>query len=243
MNILIIDDNRDLAEGFADVLDIQGFSTQVAHTVREGREKFAAQDFDLIFLDIKLPDGSGLDLYYEFHSRAPDTRIIVMTGFRLEQLLQQLVSDGAVGVLRKSFEMHRMLGALRNAGAEGMVLVADDDPGCADAIAKFLAEYEKKPGVARSGKEAVELVLNNGIDVLILDLKKPILCAVEVYVRLKEKGKVIPTVIVTGYAVEEVGEADDFRSMSVTNCLFKPFDTAVLLESVEKLAAEKRGLS
>jgi two-component system response regulator HydG len=241
VDVLIVDDNRDLAEGLADVLDVEGFSTRVAHTAREAQEIFAAQNFDVVFLDMKLPDGSGLDLYFEFHSRAPDTRIIVMTGFRLDQLLQQLVSDGAVGVLRKPFEMNQVLVALRDAEPEGMVLVADDDPESPDAIANFLAEHEKKPGVARNGKQAVELALNNDIDVLILDLKRPILCGVEVYLRLKEQGKVIPTIIVSGYAAEEAGVTDDFRSMSVTNCLFKPFDTNVLLESIEKLVTEKKG--
>lgn len=243
MSVLIVDDNRDLAEGLADVLDVQGFSARVAHTAHDARAIFAAEQFDFIFLDMKLPDGSGLDLFFEFHSRAPDTRVIIMTGFRLEQLLQQVVRDGTVGILRKPFEMDQLLGVLHNAEPEGMVLIANDEPGFANSVASFLADNKKKPGVAQNGKEAMELALNNDIDVLVLDLKSPVMCGVEVYLRLKEQGKVIPTIIVTGYAAEEAGVADDFRSMSITNCLFKPFDTNVLLQSIEQMAAEKKSLA
>ena len=240
MNVLIVDDNQALAEGLADVLDAHGYNVQIVHTVNEAREIFAAENFDFALLDMKLPDGSGLDLYYEFHSRAPDTQILVMTGFRVEQMLQQLVREGVVEVLRKPVQMNRVLQALHDAQPEGIVLIANDDPGFPGEVASFLADHEKKPGVARNAKEAYQLVQDNDVDVLILDFKKPILCGVEVYLELKDQEKVIPMIIVTGYTAKEAGETDDFRSISITRCLFKPFEIHKLIEAIENFTEESR---
>lgn len=239
MNILIVDDNRDLAEGLADVLEAQGYHAVIEQTAQEARAQFANGGFDFVFLDMKLPDGNGLDLFYEFHTASPDTRILIMTGFRLDQLLQQLVRDGAVGILRKPFVMDQVLRLVKQAEPEGIVLIADDDPEFAESVASFLAEHGRKPIVATNGKQAVRMAMENNIDVLILDLKLPILCGAEVYLRLKEKGKVVPTIIVTGYAAEEVGTIDDFRAMSVTNCLFKPFNPEDLLAQIDRLSTRE----
>ena len=241
MRFLIVDDNRDLASGLADVLELEGHVTTVVTTASAARGAFRKDGFDYIFLDMKLPDGNGLDLFYEFHALDQKTKIIIMTGFRIEQLLQQVVEDGAVGVLRKPFGMDQVLKALKNTEPKGIVLIADDDPDFAESISSFLSEHGRCSIVARDGQQAVQMAMENQIDVLILDLKLPILCGAEVYLRLKEKGMELPTIIVTGYAAEEAETVDQFRSMSVTNCLFKPFSPEEMLTAIDNLHAIRAG--
>ena len=71
-----------------------------------------------------------------------------------------------------------------------------------------------------------------------LDLRLPVLSGLEVYMELKNRGRAMPTVIVTGYAEEEAASIDSLHSMKVTGCLIKPFDPRDLLAAIEALAGE-----
>ena len=61
-NILIVEDDKALAEGIVLVLRQDGFSFQCCHNVKDAKKVLEKNIFDLILLDINLPDGSGLDI-------------------------------------------------------------------------------------------------------------------------------------------------------------------------------------
>lgn len=232
MRFLIVDDNRDLANGLSDMLQLEGHVTTVAATATAARTYFDKDRFDYVFLDMKLPDGNGLDLFYEFLEVDPGASIYVMTGFRLEQLLQQVVEDGAVGILRKPFSLDQVVDALRSAEPRGIILVADDDPEFPDRLAGVLSESGHHAVVSRDSRNAVNMVNDNDTDVLILDLKLPVLYCVQVYLHLRKQGKEVPTIIITGHGTGAPGSVDQFRRMSVTSCLFKPFGPEEILSAI-----------
>ncbi len=135
--------------------------------------------------------------------------------------------------------MHSGSAGARDADALRRVLVVDDDDFAA-SVEEFLTDHGYRVLVARTGEEAVEKVLANGIDLLVLDLRLPVLSGFEVYLELKNRGRTVPTIIVTGYAVEEKDSIDALRSMSVTGCLVKPFDPTELLAAIEAMMTEAR---
>jgi DNA-binding response OmpR family regulator len=77
------------------------------------------------------------------------------------------------------------------------------------------------------------------VDVLVLDLRLPVLHGLDVYMELKRRGRELPTILVTAYRTEEAKSIDALRSMSVTGCLFKPFEPAELLNAIDEVKAEK----
>ncbi len=89
---------------------------------------------------------------------------------------------------------------------------------------------------AHTGQEAVDRILAGVVDYLVLDLKLPVLSGLEVYLELKKQGRAVPTVIVTGYAVEEADSINALRAMSVTGCLVKPFDPVELAQALEEMS-------
>lgn len=230
--ILIVDDNRDLAEGLAELFREEGHSVVMAHTGAEARAEFAEDAFHFVFLDLMLPDENGLDLFHEFHKESPGTHVLIMTGHRIEQVLQQATDSGSVAVLRKPFSAERALECIRDAGPEAIVLVVDDDPGCAKGIASVLEQNGRRTVIARDGREALDKATGSNDEVLILDTRLPVLCGLDIYLTLKQQGKVAPTVLVTGYPEFDSDNIDQLRQTSVTNCLFKPFDPEKLINMV-----------
>lgn len=236
--ILIIDDDEDHAESIADILGLQGYEVDLAYSGEEGASRFRQSDFDMILLDVKLPGMNGLETLFEFKKIRPGARVIMMTGYSVEQLLAQAVENGALGVLRKPFQVEELLDALERVKPRGLVLVADDDPDFSASIEPLLHQNGYAVEIARTGEEALEIAASGAVNCLVLDLHMPVLSGLEVYMRLKEAGQSIPTILVTGFADEERDAISHLKPLT-SGLLIKPFNPADLVSAIEATAGEK----
>ena len=239
--VLVIDDDRDHAESIADILSMRGHSVEAAFSGEQGVEVFRRQDFDIVFMDVKLPGMNGVDTFFEFKKIRPDARVMMMTGFSLEQLIAQAVENGALGVLRKPFEIRDLLGVLEQVKPRGMVLVADDDPDFAASLEPILVQHGYRVRIASSGPEALERLTTDGVDCLVLDLKMPVLSGLEVYLKLKEQGRAVPTIFVTGFPGERNMALARLDAPVDRDVLLKPFDPAELLAAIESVTNKGHG--
>src|SRR5205085_1825506 len=102
------------------------FELTAARSVEEGVTELAARNFDLVLLDLSLPDEQGLDTYTRIHAAAPATPIVVLTGMDDQNLALQAVREGAQDYLVKGQTEAKMLIRViqyaieRKAGAEAL---------------------------------------------------------------------------------------------------------------------------
>ncbi len=238
LRALIVDDDQDHAESVADVLDIRGYAVELAFSGEEGAERFREADYDIVLMDVKLPGMNGVETFFEFRKIRPDARVLMMTGYSVEELVAQAVDNGALGVLYKPFAMDRLLALLDRVKPRGMVLVADDDPDFSGSVVPLLQQQGYRVEVARNGQDALSRAKAGMIDCLILDMRLPLLSGLEVYMSLKEAARLAPTIFVTGFAEEESGALDAVRSFT-EGLLIKPFDPTELLRMIETVLAQK----
>ena len=236
--ILIVDDDHDHAESVADILDMRGHRVELAYTGEEALARFYEADFDLVLMDVKLPGKNGVETFLEFKRVRPDARVLMMTGFTLEHLIRQAVDNGALGVLRKPFNARDLLQAVENVKPRGIVLIADDDPLFTGSIVPVLAAHGYCVETAATGAEALHKLSNGTVDCLLLDVRMPVLSGLEVYLRLKKAGRLVPTILVTGHAGDD--DTEQLRLMA-QGLLIKPFDPNVLLRRVAELGAPGNG--
>jgi len=239
LRIFVVDDDRDFAESLADVLELDEHQVDVAYSGEEAVEKFQQNQYDLTFMDVKLPGMNGVESFLEIRKTKPNARVYMMTGYSVEQLIEEAIENGALGVLHKPLDLERLLKMLAEIKPEG-ILIVDDDPDFVEGIRELLEENGYTVYVARNGREAVERILANGIDVLILDLRLPVLSGLEVYLELRKHGRCLPTIIVTAYAREESEAIDRLRDLKVTGILTKPFEPGQLLGALEELIARRQ---
>ena len=81
-SILVVDDEANIRTLFADELTDEGYEVRAAASVREGWEKLAQRMVDLVILDIRMPEESGLEMLEELRSRHPRLPIIMCTALR-----------------------------------------------------------------------------------------------------------------------------------------------------------------
>lgn len=79
MKLLIVEDNIRLARDICQFLKESGFVIEVAHTYHEGFERISVYQYDLVIIDLGLPDGNGLDLIGKIKEHHQDTGILILT--------------------------------------------------------------------------------------------------------------------------------------------------------------------
>ena len=234
LNILIVDDDRDFAESMAEVLVLKGHNVELAFNGEEAMGKFRENSYDITFMDVKLPGINGVESYIEIRKIKPEAKVVMMTGYSVEQLLDQAVENGAWAVLHKPLNMITTFEMLEKIEPNG-ILIVDDDLDFLESIKGVLKGKDYHIFEAHNGKEAIECMLENHIQFLILDLRLPILNGLEVYLELKKTGHNVPTIIVTAYGKEETQMTETLRSLAVTGILNKPFDPQSLLNLLEDI--------
>jgi DNA-binding NtrC family response regulator len=109
LRVFIVDDDRDFAESLAILLEDEGHEVVVAFSSEAAIEKFREQDFDIAFMDVTLPGMNGVESLLEIRKFKPAARVVMMSGYTAEQLLEQAITSGALGVLRKPLDLEEVL--------------------------------------------------------------------------------------------------------------------------------------
>ncbi len=92
--VLVVDDDESLQSLFKIFLKKIGFSRVVVGTVKEAIAALEKQKFDLLFLDLKLPDGPADDVYEAAKEADPEMPIVVITGYPDSEMLDRILAKG-----------------------------------------------------------------------------------------------------------------------------------------------------
>lgn len=240
-SILVVDDDRDFAESLADALELVGHDVMLAFSGEEAVKLFRENDFDITFMDVKLPGKNGVESFFEMRRMKPASRVIMMTGYSVPQLLEQAVENGAWDVMHKPLEMQKVLKMVEKIKPCG-VLIADDDPDFLKSIQDVLGSEGYSVHVAKDGEEVLKQLQVKKVDVLILDLRMPVMSGLDTYRKMKEAGTCVPTIIVTAYRSEETESISTLEDLCVYGILNKPFDTKALFDAIEGICeANEKG--
>ena len=108
-SILVIDDETGIRQGCCRALQPLGFTVDTADSFQEGLQKIQTGLFDLILLDVMLPDGSGVDLLGAIQQRDSETIPIIITGYATVELAVDSIKRGAYNFISKPFTADMLL--------------------------------------------------------------------------------------------------------------------------------------
>lgn len=110
---LVVDDDPALQEIFKTHLRKAGLSRVVVGTAKDAIAALAKQKFDLMFLDLNLPDDSGDNVYFDARKLYPDLPIVIITGYPDSEMLNRINSLGPVMVLQKPLKIEHLNQTIR----------------------------------------------------------------------------------------------------------------------------------
>lgn len=233
LRILVVDDDEDNANSLGELFELEGHAVTVAHSGEDAIAAYVSESFDLTFMDVMMPGLNGVESFMEIRKLRPEARVYMMTGYSVEQLLQQALDHGAMGVLTKPIDIDRLFRTLDEVKPSGIVLIADEDPTFGEQLKQLMDGAGMRCDLLRRETD----VLLDGDAMAIIDIGKPLIHSVELYTRLRRQGHMRPAIIVTKPGLQGGDALDALRDVAVTGILNKPFDPMILLQRLDFLAA------
>jgi len=111
--ILIVEDDQDLRDSLAVSLRDEGYRALSARDADEALASVKAHKVNIVFMDICLPDMNGVEVYKAIKKIRPTAITVMMTGFFVQDLVNEAISAGAYAILYKPFTMDDVLKVIR----------------------------------------------------------------------------------------------------------------------------------
>ena len=127
LRVLLVDDHEVVRAGIRALLDAQDDMVVVgeAGTAEEGIRRVGYDEPDVVVLDVRLPDGSGVEACRDIRSRFPDVKVLMLTSFADEEALMAAILAGASGYVLKRVKTTDLVDDIRKVGAGESLLDTD----------------------------------------------------------------------------------------------------------------------
>ncbi|HRH67319.1 MAG TPA: response regulator [Bacteroidia bacterium] len=101
---LIIDDEQDICYLLGKMLSVRSIQTETSYTIRDGLNKLKELSPSILFLDIHLPDGSGMEYLHQIRTSFPKLFIVLMSAYDGAEEKNKALNKGADFFLPKPFQ-------------------------------------------------------------------------------------------------------------------------------------------
>ena len=132
LRVMLVDDHEIVRDGIKAMLDVEDdiIVTAQAGTVRDAVDEAHRTRPDVVVMDVRLADGSGIEATREIRANHPDTRVLMLTSFADDEALFASIMAGASGYVLKQVKSGDLLRAIRAVGAGDSLL----DPSVTSAV-------------------------------------------------------------------------------------------------------------
>lgn len=232
LNILVVDDDRFHADSLAELFEIDGHYTVAAYDAETAIALFREREIDLTFLDIRLPGMNGLECCTEIRRVRPDARVVMMTGYRIEDVLAEVAGAKSTVALRTPYQPDDLLNGIDRVGPGGVIFIDRKASGSAEAVYGQLAAAGREARIVHSPDQALVGETAAASSIPVLDFRLPFTDALGICLRMRKQRCDTPIVLI---AEARDGLDDNMvfpESRSRTGFLFKPFSLLRVLQLV-----------
>jgi two-component system response regulator HydG len=242
-SILIADDNISLCRTMSFVLEGKGYVVTTSQDGLEAIERVKEKSFDMIFMDIKMPLMDGVETYRSIKQIRPEAVVVMMTGYSVEDLVEEALREGAYGIIYKPLDIEKVVALIeevREAKRGVLVLVVDDHPETCITLRNILIKKNYQVGMAHTGEEAITMAQERAYDIIFIDMKLPTINGLEAYLAIKESNPEAVVIMMTAYRQEMAELVEEALNNSAYACLYKPFNMEEVLRLVGELWKRKQ---
>ncbi len=113
--ILFVDDDKEFCLNVKDILEMENYEVSTACDGLKSLGLLKQGGFDLVLMDVNMPVMNGVETFKKMKEIMPDTPVIIVTAYAVEDLLQEALQEGAFGTLRKPLDFDKLFGLIENA--------------------------------------------------------------------------------------------------------------------------------
>jgi len=234
INVLVVDDLKSSRLTLGGILEDEGHNVVLAENGYQAIEAAKQVPFDLVFMDIKMPGINGVQTFREVKKINPQTAVIMMTAYSVEDLVREALEEGAYAVVYKPFDMEHVVSIIESALHRTLILVVDDYFADRETLKSILEERGYRVFIAGNGAEALAQVKEKHFDIVFLDVRLPDIDGAQIFEEVKAIDPEAAVIMMTGYSEEELVR----RAIShgAYTCIYKPFDVERILTVVGEIS-------
>jgi DNA-binding NtrC family response regulator len=116
-SVLIIDDESAIRESLHTLLEMEGYDVETAASGREGMARIGERAFDLVLLDLALPDRNGMDILADLQAQDRQLSVIMITAYGTVENAVKAMQSGAANFIQKPWDNEKLLADVRAAVA------------------------------------------------------------------------------------------------------------------------------
>lgn len=234
-HVLVVDDQTELAENIAEILQGIGFETEVAQSAEAALDRIARGGITAVVTDYKLPGKTGAQLIEELRRRGLRIPVLMMSAYTDEMTMDRARSAGAWLFLPKPVPLPTLISAFESlARRPAATLLVDDEEGLAQNLAEALIAAGHEVVVSHTVADA--LSHNRRLQTAVLDYRLPDGNGIDLARELRARDPSIQILFISGYATDldrQIG-----RDLGAAETLEKPVETSKVLSWVQ-IALEK----
>lgn len=234
LRILIVDDDRRMLHTLMDILKFKGFAVQAAHSAESALQMLAETTFDCLLTDMRMPGMDGLTLYQRAQQFQPKLPVIFITAYASEEVIQQGLRAGALGVLNKPLDINHLLAFFATLQQEQTIAIVDDDPVFCSALSELLQRRGFLTRVITDPHHVMEHI-DEQTDVVLLDLKLNDISGLDVLRMIRTHFDHLPVILITAYSEEMMPLIRAAQEMNIFTYMTKPLNWERLDQTLAEL--------
>jgi len=112
--ILIVDDNKDFADVFCDILHANEYEASSCYSGEQALTLLDEDNYDVVFLDLRMPKMNGIETLKKIKKKCLEITVIIMTGYSVDEMVHKALEEKASAVIYKPFEIEKVLSLLKS---------------------------------------------------------------------------------------------------------------------------------
>lgn len=237
-NVLLVDDNRELAENLAEILETEGFEAVVCDDPRQALQLAEQASFDVAILDVRMPVMDGVTLYEKLQPLQPGTTYVLMTAFTADQRIEDALAAGVRTILPKPVPLDALLEQLPPPTNGHYVALVEDDAELADSLRELLHGRGYAVHCLSTVADAESSLTGSSLTGAVIDVRLPDGDGAELARALCERWPGLPVVLITGYDPEEAAAVVESTCSGRCRILTKPFKPESLVRTLRELGSQ-----
>jgi two-component system response regulator HydG len=238
-SVLLVDDDKDMTETLSDILTDMSYRVETANNGLEAIEKVKIHAFDTVLLDIKMPGINGVETFREIKKVRPEAVVMLMTAQSVEELVAEALEEGAYGIMYKPIDTKKLVEFIETAKKGALILFVDVDLSTSQKLVDVLKQRGYRVAKARNGEEAKKCVQEESFDLVLIEVKMPVMNGLETYKALRKIKPDVKVVMTTNYREGLEDLIDQAISESAYACIYKPFEAGKVVKLLERILAGK----
>lgn len=234
ITILIVDDHPGMCQTLQDIIETEGYAVNVAHSGREAIALCQSHRFDVILMDVRMPDLDGVETYRRIKTVAEDTRVIMMSAYSVEALRREALDEGAVAFLQKPLDVERVLRLIEETEQPPVLLVIPDAAE-RETLASSLSQEPYRTYTVNTAEDALELAQQIRFHIILIDTRLAAMNGLDLYLALKEMTPTSVAIMLAGTEPALIEQAEEAVRRSAYTFLQKPLDIEHLLRILEQI--------